>query len=692
MNNTSEPKTSEESLRAVDKLFTPSSVAIIGASPRHADVLRTAIASGVRTWLVNPYRSSVFDTPCYSDVASLPEVPTAAMLIVGAATIQAAAEHALAAGVQALVIPGLGAEAGSEGRAIASRVCAEAAHYNAAVLGVNCMGYAQPRATSLWLGSLPKEFLPGHVSIISQSGSAAETLVTTGPRVGFRTVISSGSESNRDTADFLAYLANDPATKAIGLFLEAVRRPSAFSKALHLCREAGKPVVCVKVGRSRLASSVALTHTGAMVGSSVAFSAYLRDHGAIEVRDIPELIETLEIFGRRRWPQGRRVAVVSESGGEASLFADLAEEAGLELPALPEATRQTLRHEFPNFANPQNPIDAWAIDKVEVVFPGCFHALAQTNTYDILVAQVDLTRYRSADDNLWCAKIIRALAEAAHEYAIVPVVVSTNCVDPPESLVQLAHETDIALLRGIHTAMLAIAHTANWQTRREQWVQVPSPEPSLPRLEPGVLSEFESANLLSGFGVNFSTYRRAATPLEAGLYACEVGFPVAVKIDGPAHKSDQGGVVLGVTSQERVVEIAERMGGRVLVSRQVSAGFEVMFGMQRDPDFGAILTVGLGGYAAEAIGSVATALAPISNEAARDFVSAVPGLRGRCSPRVLAGLLSVVHAVSTLAVAHPEIASIDINPVIIVGDEVLAVDALVVVDAAATAHDGTASD
>ena len=673
------PDTHEGTLRAVDKLLSPSSVAIVGASPRHEGILRTAIASGVRTWFVNPYRSTVLDMPCYPDVASLPETPTEAMVIVGAATIEAVVESGLAAGVQALVIPGLGAEAGLQGRAQASRICGLAARYDAAILGVNCMGYVQPEAASLWLGSLPKEFLSGHVSIISQSGSIAETLVTAGPRVGFRTVISTGSESNRDTADFLAYLAEDSLTKVIGVFLETVRRPAAFSKALHLCHQAGKPVVCLKVGRSQLASSVALTHTGAMVGSSLAFSAFLQHHGAIEVRDIPELMETLELFGHQRWPQGPRLGVVSESGGEASLLADLAEEADLELPALPHETRETLSRDFPNFIHPQNPIDAWAIDRVEEVYPACFTALAQSNAYDVLVAQVDLTRYRSAEDNLWCTQIVQALADTGREYGMVPVVISTNCVDAPESIVELAREADIPLLRGVGTATRALANTITWQTRQHQSIGLPATKPTLPRLAPGVWPEFESANLLTDFGVRFSPYRRATNPSQASHYAHELGFPVVIKIDGPAHKSSRGGVVLGVNSQDQAFAIAEGMGGWVLVSRQVPPGFEVIFGMQRDPDFGAVLSVGLGGYAAEAIGPAATALAPISDDMARSLISAIPGLGRHGSPRAVNELASIIHAVAKLAITHPEIASIDINPVLIVGDETLAVDALVVV-------------
>ena len=164
--------------------------------------------------------------------------------------------------------------------------------------------------------------MPGHVACVAHSGSIAEAFLAAGPRVGFRTVVSAGSELSRDLADFVAFLAADEGTKAIGLFVETIRRPEAFAAALALAAEAGKPVVCLKVGRSQAAARAAFAHSGAVVGSARAFSALLRHHDALEVTDFHELLETLEVLGRKRWPRGLRIAGVSESGGECGLLAD----------------------------------------------------------------------------------------------------------------------------------------------------------------------------------------------------------------------------------------------------------------------------------------------------------------------------------------------------------------------------------
>ncbi len=665
-------------LRPLGSLLEPASVAIIGASDRNAATVETA-ESATRSWLVNPNRLEVLGRPCYPTVKLLPETPEAAILLVGPAYLEQAMSEALDSGVRALVIPGLGAEAGSGAETIRQQIVAMAERYGAAILGVNCMGYAQPGGPSLWFGSLPSTFQPGHVSIISQSGSVAEAFITAGLRIGFRTVISSGSETNRDAADFLAYFAADEGTKAIGIFLETIRRPKAFSEVLHRCREAGKPVVCLKVGRSTVASQVALTHTGALVGSSQGFSAYLNAHGAIEVRDILEMMETLELLGHSRWPRGLAIGAVSESGGEAALLADLAEDNRLSLPQLPDSARRELADKFPMLQLANNPIDAWAMGEVEPVYTHCFQVMQRASLYDAIVAQVDLTRYRSADDNEWCTLIVRSLATAARESRIVPIVVSANAIEPPQEIQRLAYAEDIALLRGIENSMRAIANVGRWSSYAKRLERPRSFRRSKRRLHPGVLSEFESATFLAQYGVPFATFRRASSSAEAADIAEQIGFPVAVKMDGPAHKSNLNGVALNVYSRDRAESEAERMGQAVIVAKQVPAGLEVICGMQRDPVYGPVVAVGFGGVAAEVNGMVAFSLAPLIPDEANRLAVAVTRLRGASQPFATAPLTELLEAISQAAVEHPEITSIDINPVVVSADGVIAVDALVAV-------------
>ena len=214
--------------------------------------------------------------------------------------------------------------------------------------------------------------------------------------------MSSGAERPFDAADFLAFFAKDRSTRALGLFLETVRRPEAFVDALRQCAEAGKPVVCLKVGRSEAAARAALSHTGALVGSERAFSAVLRRYAAIEVDDFHELVETLEILGRRHWPRGPRIAGISESGGECALLADQAEAAGIPFEPLSHELARALSEAFPNYLAPGNPLDAWGIADETEVYPRSLELLAASGEFDVLLAQVDLSQFRDLTNDEWC--------------------------------------------------------------------------------------------------------------------------------------------------------------------------------------------------------------------------------------------------------------------------------------------------
>jgi len=668
-------------------LLFPRSVAVVGASDRTAEgasALRQVLAGGAPTWFVNPTRPEVLGRECFDSVTSLPERPECVYLLVGHTRAEAAFEDVIAAGVRAVVLPGLGAEAGAEGRAVAARIGVRAAECDVAVVGPNCMGIATPGGVSLWLGTVAgtDAFVPGHVSCVAHSGSIGEAFLACGPRVGFRTVVSAGSELSRDLADFVGFLAEDEGTRAIGLFVETIRRPGAFVAALAAAAEAGKPVVCLKVGRSQAAARAALAHSGAVVGSARAFSALLRHHGAIEVSDFHELLETLEVLGRRRWPRGLRIAAVSESGGECGLLADHGEEAGIPFAPFDDATAARLIETFPNFTQPENPLDCWAIDAYEHVFPGTLSIMRETGSYDILLAQLDLSRHRGEHEEGWSAFITAALADAVEGTDVFGAVTSVHATDPPPAIAELARGRDVALLRGTREGLRAIASVARWCERPHLPAPVAhSPMPGEP-LPAGPLAEHDSCALLERYGLTFPARVRCASPHEAASAFDLLGGPVVVKSDGPAHKQLAGGVALGISSAAEAREAAERMGGRVLVARQVPAGVEAFCGLTRDPDYGPVLAVGLGGRAIEALGLAAVALAPLERAAARELVAEAPGLAQVASPAAVDALAVALAALSRLAGDRPEVEEVDINPLILGGDGATAVDALVVVKGA----------
>ena len=203
-----------------------------------------------------------------------------------------------------------------------------------AMIGPNCMGVATPGAPSPWIGTLTEHFTAGPVATLAHSGSIGEILVSLGPRIGFRTVVSAGNETVTDVADMTAYFADDPECRVVGLFLETVRRPAAFEEALRRIAEADKVAVVLKVGTSEMGARAALAHTGALVGSDRSFSAMLRYYNAIRCDDFGTWLEHLEVFSRKTPPRGRRIGAVTNSGGEGEYFADKAEQAGIPLQPL----------------------------------------------------------------------------------------------------------------------------------------------------------------------------------------------------------------------------------------------------------------------------------------------------------------------------------------------------------------------
>lgn len=665
-------------MRAVEglrPLLFPRSIAVVGASPRNLAAVETVRDSGVTAWGVNPNREDVAGVRCYPTVADLPAVPELAFLMVNHERVEAAFEEAAAAGVRAFVVPGVGAEAGAAAKPTTERLAARARELGAVLLGPNCMGVYVPGGASAWNGRPQDGTAAGHVAVLCQSGSIADAFLSLGGRIGLRCVLSSGAEAVTDAADYLDFFAQDDGTRAVGLFLETVRRPDAFVDALRRCAEAAKPVVCLKVGRSAAAARAALSHTGALVGSDRAFSAVLRRYSAIEVGDFHELVETLEILGRGRWPLGTRIAGISESGGECALLADHAEAAGIPFEPLSSTLADGLTRTFPKYLAPGNPLDAWGIADETEVYPRSLELLAASRDYDVLLAQVDLSQFRDRTNDEWCELTLHTLARLRDEHdGLFCAMATVHSADPPRHLQDLAHELDVALLRGPRDSMRALAGVATRKPLAR--VADPARTPDVSDLllgGPGALPEHESSLILERLGVPFAPRRRAATPEEAAAAFDEIGGPVVVKLDGLAHKTREGGVVLGVSSAAEAAAAGRRLGGAVLVARQAEAGAEILCGMTRDPDFGPILAVGKGGVAVEEADSFVLESAPLDRaEAARLVADA-----GIEDPHgAVAGTLA---ALSDLALAEPRIESVEVNPLIVTVSATTAVDALVVV-------------
>ncbi len=720
-------------LGAIDlrPLFAPRSIAIVGASPRSwiaetvRDNLRT-MGSATRCHFVNPKYDELHGQPCYPSLEALPERPDIAVVAINPLRAASVTLAAAEAGVPAVVIPGGGVvEGGAAAAQMQLDVAAIAREHGLALLGPNCMGVIDFTSNSAtYIGDVSPYLPRGGVAGIAQSGSVTDAFVHSGNRVGFSRIISCGSEVVLDVCDYLAYCLDDPETTSVILFIEGFKRPERFLALADRALELGKPIMAVKVGRSSQAQAAAVAHSGSLAGETRVTDAALDAAGVIRCADLDELLETAELVeGMRRTGRsvGRgRTGVVTVSTGEASLIADQATRTGVDLPPIPATARARILEALPTMGYVGNPLDPWGADEPATCYGTCFEAMAASGAYDVLVIVHDFP-YRSlasevATANDVASQLLEATSARPH---ILPVYVSLTSGEPPPETKALLDTKGAGapLLRGGLEAFTAIASMARWEGRRDlrrlvgPWragwpalatgrLSYGADQSPLPRsARPGrVLSEAESLAFLAAAGIEV-THATAvlADPEAAAAVARAIGRPVALKLDavGIAHKSDLGGVALGLVGDAAVTSAARTMladAARrglavrgMLVEPMADPGIELIVGLRRDPHFGPVVVVGLGGVLAELLDDVAIRLAPVTPRAAMSMLDALrgqavlDGVRGR--PAVdRSAVAAMLVRLSRLGLERPDLLEVDLNPVIATGSGAIAVDALVVLE------------
>lgn len=718
-------------------LFAPRSIAIVGASPR-SDLARTMrdniprVGSETRCFFVNPRYEEIDGSPSFPDLAALPEVPDIVVVALNPLRAPAIVREAATAGVPAVVIPGGGVVEGGEPAArMQAEVAAISIETGIAVLGPNCMGIVDLTAPSAtYIDDLPPTLQRGTTAAIAQSGSVTDAFIHAGSRVGWSRIVSCGSEVVLDLCDYLAASLDDPGTDSIVLFVEGFKRPERFLALADRALAMDKPILMVKVGRSVQAQRAAVAHTGSLAGDARATDAALHATGVMRCDDLDELIETAALVSRSR-RMGRRVGrgrtgVITVSTGEGSLIADLAPRLGLALPAVPAAARQQIAAALPTLAYIANPLDPWGAGEGGPTYRAAFEAFADSGAYDVLSLVHDFP-YRSQPGEVALAvelgaELIRVTADRPE---ILPAFVSLTSGDvTPEVEAQMDEAGGVPILRGTTTAFGAIARLAWWERRhadrlargpvRATWPPLAEATPSYgfdlpghrhrsaaPGLPVRVIPERESLELLRAAGVPvieaIAVEGSDATSLLPGAMAAadRLGWPVAVKLDAPglAHKTDLGGVILGIQDRRglstalRLVTVAGRGHDPdgVLIQPMAKKGVELIVGARRDPQFGPLVMVGIGGIYAEALDDVAVRLSPIDVEDALEMLGELrgapllDGVRGRRAVNRQA-LANLLMALGRAVEAHPEWLEVDLNPVVAGPSGALAVDALIVAD------------
>jgi acyl-CoA synthetase (NDP forming) len=454
----------------LDALMKPRSIAVIGASEKPT-IGRRAIASLDRIGFtgpifpVNPNYETVLGRACYPSVSDLPEAPDLAIFCLGHQRVLDSFAAAAEPGIGAAVIYDGGfAERGADGEALQEKIIGLCHEAGIALCGPNCMGVLSPadRSTS-YLGELRDVTgLAGNVGLVSQSGGVCITLLSDTRRFGFSHVASSGNEAVLNMADFLDYLVDDPKTKIIGCFVESVREPEHFAAALDRAWAQGKPVVVLKVGRTARAGRAVATHTAGLAGDSRAFSELLAAHHAIEAADLVELTELLAAAQGTREPTGRRIGVITSSGGLAELMLDAAAAAGFDLPPLDPETRARLDREVGYITGDGNPLDAWGNGTFVENLQYALAALDDSAAHDAIAFCRDSADDQPFDSPELAARYLELFIAAAGRSGKPHYLLLTRPGQGSRSQIARLREAGIPVVGGIREGLGAIDKLARW--------------------------------------------------------------------------------------------------------------------------------------------------------------------------------------------------------------------------------------
>lgn len=695
--------------------FAPRSIALVGASDGSGwarfimESLATAGFAGTLRF-VHHARPEAFGRPTVPSLRALGEPVDLAFVLAPTHAVEGVLDDAAAAGIHNVVVlaSGYGDGGGEEGRERERRLVERAVELDLTLLGPNCLGFVNAVAAVAPFGlHIVPPLRRGPVGVVLQSGALTSNVLAFARAhgIGISLLTSMGNEAVITAADVLEHLITDEDTRVIGLFLETIRDPQRFSALARRALQVGKPIVALKVGRSPAGQLAALAHTGAVAGDDAVVAAAFRQLGVIRVGSLEELLVTAGMLGSGQVPRGRRMGVVTASGGACDIIADRSADEGVEIVEFSEPTTARLREVLPSFAAARNPLDVTGIilaDRTSAdanLGDAALNAVAADPNLDFVFNMVSLPAAAPPDPSV----PERRIADVAATIACSPVPVvnfSATCSDLSEFGGSLLDRHGLHVVGGIEFGLTAVGHAIRWNEVRQDRAARPAP-PSPPRatsdgLPDGAWSEARARELLRAAGVP-AVPAELVTEADAAVAAAErLGCPVVLKICSAAiaHKSDIGGVALGLGDPDAVRAAFVRVlaAGRavtddvegVLVSPMRTGGTELFVGVTVDPSFGPVLAVGLGGVFIEVLHDVSLRVLPVDQE---EVVRMLGELRG--AP-VLAGargvapadLPRVAEVVARLAecarLLGPALQTVEINPLWVDGSRVEALDVLVV--------------
>jgi acetate---CoA ligase (ADP-forming) len=672
--------------RDLDVLFAPRSVAVVGASGtpgKWGYFLAQGALEGEhlrRVYFVNRNGSDVLGRRAHRSLAELPEAPDLVAIAVPATGFEETVDAAIDAGARAIVAisAGLG-ESGPEGRRRELEVVARIREAGALLLGPNCLGVADAHADLrlAWAG-----FRDGPVGLISQSGNVALEIgeLLAAYDLGISRFASLGNQADLDATDLLQSLAAHARTRLIAVYVEDFRDGRGFARAARAAVAAGKPVVLMTAGRSPAGARAARSHTGALVSDARAVEAACRAAGIVRAATPKELADAALALLAQRALRGPRIGVMGDGGGHNAIAADAVSAVGFELPALSERLAGEIAGMLPVRASTANPVDfAGGGEQDVTTYPRVARALLAGGEVDAVVLTGYFGGYGGGAE-LLAARDLARIAEEAR----MPLVVHTMHGDSaPAKALQAG---GVPVYREIDAAARALV------ALRARAVQAPQAIPPVPDAVPRRVAAgyWGARELVASAGIQLVQARRVRTANEARAAAGELGFPVVLKATGALHKSDAGGVVVGIPDDERLRHAlgalsADLASDELSVERMapVHDGVELIVGTRRDARFGPIVLVGLGGVYAEILRDVAVALGPVDADGAHRLLlslrgaALLTGARGR--PRVdLAAAAEATAALSWLGATCRDVDELEINPLLVTPAGAVALDARVI--------------
>lgn len=695
-------------MRAINRLLRPRSVAIVGASPTPGSLGGGVLANLDRfgyQWplhLVNPRYERIGERKCVHSIQELPDSVDCVLLAIGAAQVPDAVRECARKKVGGVIVLAGGfTEVGPEGRRAQEQIAATAKEAGMALQGPNCLGTINfVDGVPLMFGVAPRDSLgdrPG-VAVVSQSGAMAAVIrVALQARgIGLSYCVSTGNEAALSAEDFLEELIADPHTRVVAMLMEQIRQPARFLELASKARAAGKSIVLHHLGRSAAGQAAAQTHTGALSGDHAVMAAQVRARGVYLVDSLELLIDVPELlirFNNLRPPAG--TVVVTESGAFKGMALDFCEAVHLSLPPLSEAAYAGLAKELPPFSPPSNPLDLTAQALVDPsLYQRVLSQVAEDPGYGSIAIVITLPSAESADRKL--PPIIAALQAFGGRKAVVFAMLGEDC-PIPAAQIDAIRATGTPFFRSPERAFRALsALTAAVPESPDTSVRVPVVSP----LEGGTIAEYEAKQLLASLGVSMPPARFVVTVQEAVAAAKELGFPLALKAQSSAlpHKSDAGGVALGIRDLDGLRTAWETMQQRlavtrpeltldgVLVERMSEEGIELIVGARNEGGWGPVILVGMGGVLAELLDDSTLIPAGVSRKEIRRSLGTLQGARLFAGyrggpPADLESLIDIIAALGTLLLQHPEIVEMDLNPVRVHPKGATVLDALMVVRA-----------